>query len=47
MRALPHRCVPCLPLFCSRNLTHFDVKSSNTLLSRDLTAKLADVGFTK
>ncbi|KAI3434591.1 hypothetical protein D9Q98_002660 [Chlorella vulgaris] len=27
--------------------THFDVKSRNVLLSRDLTAKLADVGFAR
>ncbi|GAB4816844.1 hypothetical protein N2152v2_003890 [Parachlorella kessleri] len=27
--------------------THFDIKSPNVLLSRDLTAKLADVGFTR
>jgi serine/threonine protein kinase len=27
--------------------THFDIKSRNVLLSRDLTAKLADVGFAR
>lgn len=31
----------------SSNYTHFDLKSRNVLLSRDLTAKLADVGFTR
>lgn len=31
----------------SLQLTHFDIKSSNVLLSRDFAAKLADVGFTR
>ncbi|PRW57781.1 serine threonine- kinase [Chlorella sorokiniana] len=31
----------------SSSYTHFDIKSRNVLLSRDLTAKLADVGFTR
>ncbi|PSC76263.1 dynamin-related 4C-like [Micractinium conductrix] len=31
----------------SAKLTHFDLKASNVLLTRELGAKLADVGFTK
>ena len=31
----------------SRKIVHFDLKSANILLSRDFTAKIADVGLAK
>ena len=34
-------------LICCLQVVHFDLKSANILLSRDLTAKIADVGLAK
>lgn len=35
------------PATCSLRITHFDIKSSNILLTRELTAKVADVGLAR
>lgn len=39
------RCLPCP--WRSMNTTHFDIKSANILLTRELTPKLADVGLAR